>query len=66
MKTLKVTGTGVAALVGTGGAWAQTQMMQGGMWGGGWMGGYGGPWGTVLLIAVVAVLVVWIVQRKGK
>jgi uncharacterized membrane protein len=66
MKTLKVTGTGVVALVSTGGALAQTPMMQGGMSGGGWMGSYGGPWGTILLIAVVVVLLVWIVQRKGK
>lgn len=39
MKSLKVAGAGVAFLVGTGGALAQGQMMQGGMWGGGWMGG---------------------------
>jgi hypothetical protein len=66
MKTLTATVTGIASLVSTGGALAQGQMMQGGMWDGGWMGGYGGPWGTILLIAVVAVLEVWIVQRKGK
>ena len=41
--------------------------MQGGMWDGGWMNGYGGPWGAICLIAVIAVLVVWIIiQRKGK
>ncbi len=66
MKTLQVTGAGVAALVGTDGALAQGQMMQGGSWGGGWMGGYGGPWGLILLVAVVVVLVVLIVQRRGK
>jgi uncharacterized membrane protein len=66
MKTLTATVTGIASLISTGGALAQSQMMQGGMWGGGWMGGYGGPWGAIFLIAVVAVVVVWIVQRKGK
>jgi hypothetical protein len=33
----------------------------------GWMGGYVGPWGAICLIAVIAILVVWIIiQRKGK
>lgn len=37
----------------------------GGTWGGGWMGGYGGFWVPILLVAVVA-LVVWIVMQKRK
>lgn len=37
----------------------------GDMWSGGWMGGYGGFWVPVLLLAVVA-LVVWIVMQKRK
>jgi hypothetical protein len=42
-------------------------MMQGGMWASGWMGGYGGVWGPICLIAVIAIVVVWIIiQRKGK
>ena len=43
--------------------------MGSGMMGGdgaGWMGGYGGVWVPILLIAVVAGLVGWIVAKKGK
>lgn len=50
-----------------GGPLAQSSMMQGSMWDGGWMGGYVGPWGAICLVAVIAILAVWIiVQRKGK
>lgn len=43
--------------------------MGSGMMGGhgtGWMGGYGGIWVTVLLVAVVAGLVGWIIGQKRK
>jgi hypothetical protein len=43
--------------------------MGSGMMGGygtGWMGGYGGIWVPILLVAVVAGLVVWIIAKKGK
>lgn len=43
--------------------------MGSGMMGGygtGWMGGYGGIWVPILLVAVVAGLVGWIVVKKGK
>ena len=43
--------------------------MGSGMMGGygtGWMGGYGGIWVPILLVAVVAGLVGWIVAKKGK
>jgi hypothetical protein len=66
MKTLTAAFIGIASVVGTDVALAQGQMMQGGMWGDEWMGGYGGPWAGILLIAVIAVFVVWIIQRKGK
>jgi len=41
-------------------------MMNGGMWGFGWMGGYGGYWLPILLVAVVAGLVIWVVKQRGK
>ncbi len=66
MKTFTVLVAGTGFLVSTGRALAQTQMMQGGMWHANWMGDYGGPWTAIVLIAVVAALVVWIFQRKGK
>ena len=38
-----------------------------GMMGGyGWMGGYGGMWLPILLVAVVAGLVGWIIGQKRK
>jgi hypothetical protein len=39
-------------------------MMDG--YGTGWMGGYGGIWVPILLVAVVAGLVGWIVAKKAK
>jgi hypothetical protein len=37
-----------------------------GMMGGGWMGGYGGGWIMIVLVAVIASLVGWVVgQRKN-
>jgi hypothetical protein len=66
MKSLFATAGGVAALLATGGASAQSgPMMNGGHWGGGWMGGYGGVWVPVLLVVVVG-LVAWIVMQKRK
>ena len=51
-------------------ALAATQDGGSGMMGGygtGWMGGgYGGIWVPILLVAVVAGLVGWIVAKKGK
>lgn len=65
MKTSKY--FALATVLTTGVASAQSQnMMNGGMWDGAWMGGYGGAWGTILLVVVVAALVAWIVQKKGK
>lgn len=60
-----IAGTIVAAS-----ALADTQAGGSGMMGGygaGWMGGgYGGIWVPILLVAVVAGLVGWIVAKKGK
>ncbi len=39
-------------------------MMDG--YGTGWMGGYGGIWMPILLVAVVAGLVGWIIAQKKK
>ena len=50
-------GTGMMSGDGTG-------MMSGD--GTGWMGGYGGIWVPILLVAVVAGLVGWIVAQKSK
>jgi hypothetical protein len=50
-------------------ALADTQEGGPGMMGGsgtGWMGGYGGIWVPILVVAIVAGLVVWIVAKKGK
>lgn len=41
-----------------------TGMMSG--YGTGWMGGYGGIWVPILLVAVIAGLVGWIVAQKRK
>ena len=43
--------------------------MGSGMMGGygfGWMGGYGGIWVPILLVAVVAGLVAWVITQKKK
>ena len=66
MKNLFAPAVGVAALLATGVASAQSgSMMNGGHWGGGWMGGYGGVWVPVLLVVVVG-LVAWIVMQNRK
>ena len=49
--------------------WEGGSGMGSGMMGGygtGWMGGYGGIWVPILLVAVVAGLVGWIVAQKSK
>ena len=57
----------IASLLAVGTASAQNgNMMNGGGWGSGWMGGYGGPWIPILLVALVAGVVAWIVANKGK
>lgn len=58
---------GTVPLLATGAVRAQSgHMSDGGMWGAGWMGGYGGFWVPILVVAVVAGLVVWVVKQKGK
>ena len=71
MKTLLA--VGMASLLVTDVALAQNgNMMNGSTSGAGWMGGYGGyggyggMWVPLLVVIVVAALVVWVVQRKGK
>jgi hypothetical protein len=32
----------------------------------GWMSGYGGPWGSALMVVVVAGVVAWIAMRGRK
>ena len=67
MKTLLALAVGSAPLLASGIALAQGgNMMNGGGWGIGWMGGYGGIWVPILLVVVVAGVVAFIVQRKGK
>lgn len=69
MKTLRGMVVGTVPLLVTGVALAQSGSMMngdGGMWGGGWMGGYGGIWGPILLVAVIAVIVALVMQRKGR
>lgn len=66
MKNPAATAVGAISLFSAGVASAQNgPMMNGGGWGGGWMGGYGIPWGPILLIVVVG-LVVWVVLQKRK
>ena len=69
MKALLAMVVGTVPLLASGVAWAQTGNMMngdGGMWGGGWMGGYGGIWGPILLVVVIAGVVAFVMQRKGK
>ncbi|WP_041656103.1 hypothetical protein [Azoarcus sp. KH32C] len=69
MKALMTMGLATLPLAAAGQASAQNAGMMtgadGGMWSGGWMAGYGGFWVPILLVAVVA-LVVWIVMQKRK
>lgn len=72
MKSLIATAAGALSLFAAGASSAQTGNMMngvnganGGMWGGDWMGGYGVPWGPILLVVVVG-LVVWVVLQKRK
>ena len=65
MNTQQSIGVGMASLLATGSALAQNgHMMNGGMWGSGWMGGYGGYWVSILVLAVVVALVVWVVKQQ--
>lgn len=67
MKTSLTFAVGTVLLLAAGVAVAQGGSMMngsGGMWG--WMGGYGGMWGPILLVAVVAALVVFVVRRKDR
>lgn len=69
MKTLVAVIVGTMSVLAGGAALAQTGTMMGndsGMWGGGWMGGYGGILVPILIVAVVAGLVIWVVKQKGK
>jgi hypothetical protein len=66
MKTLLAMAVGTLPLLATGVSLAQNGNMMNGGAGVGWMGGYGGMWMLILLVIVVAGLVAWIVQRKGK
>ena len=67
MNALQSVAVGLAPLLATGSALAQSRpMMNGSMWGSGWMGGYGGYWGPILMLAVVVGLVVWVVKRQKK
>lgn len=70
MKTLLARIACALPLLASGVVLAQNgNMMNGGPSGTGWMngyGGYGGIGGSLLLVAVVVALVVWIVQRNGK
>jgi ABC-type branched-subunit amino acid transport system permease subunit len=67
MKSFIATVAGALSLFTTGVSSAQPMMngANGGMWGSGWMGGYGIPWGPILLVVVVG-LVVWVVLQKRK
>ncbi len=69
MKTLLGLAAGTIPLLSSGIASAQNgSMMNGGGWmsGYGGMGGYGGILVPILLVVVVAGLVAWVMQRKGK
>jgi uncharacterized membrane protein len=52
-----------SALAQSPGGWGSGMM---GGYGAGWMGGYGGMWVPILVIAVVAGLVAWIIAQKKK
>jgi uncharacterized membrane protein len=69
MKTLLAMVVGMVPLLSSSIVLAQAGgMMNGGGWmsGYGGMGGYGGILVPILLVAVVAGLVVWVVKQKGK
>lgn len=67
MKNLHACVVGVAPLLTSGAASAQTGTMMGGEHASfGWMGGYGGAWMPLLLVVVVVALVVLVIQRKDK
>jgi hypothetical protein len=67
MKTLIAVVSGMAPLLATGIAWAQSGgMMNGSGWGMGSMDGYGGIWGPVLLVVAIVAVVALVMQRKGK
>ncbi len=69
MKTLITAVVAALPVTAVGEAFAQNGGIMnggsGGMSGSGWMGGYGGYWMPILLVAVVA-LVVWIVMQRRK
>jgi len=66
-KTLS-TVLGIAGPLAAASALSQPQGSYGMMhdYGGSWMGGYGGGWVLILLVAVIAGLVGWIVGHKSK
>jgi uncharacterized membrane protein len=67
MKALLAKTVGALSLLLPGAAFAQSgNMMNGGASGGGWMGGYGGAWMPTLLLVAVVALVVWVVTQKRK
>ncbi len=67
MKNLIAVAIGTVPLLASRDSFAQDGHMAGsGMWGLGWMGGYGGVWVPILVVVLVAVLVVWVANRRGK
>jgi uncharacterized membrane protein len=69
MKTLLAVSVGTLSVLAGGPALAQAGPMMGNgsaMWGGGWMAGYGGLLMPILIVAVVASLVAWVLDQIGK
>ena len=69
MKTLVAITVGTMSVLAGGTALAQTGTMMGNgsvMWGGGWVGGYGGLLMPILIVAVVASLVTWVLKQIEK
>ncbi len=54
-----------SALAQSQGGYGMGPGMMGG-YGAGWMGGYGGIWVPILVVAVVAGIVAWIIAQKRK
>lgn len=69
MKTLVAVTVGTMSVLAGGTALAQAGTMMGNgsvMWGGGWVGGYGGLLMPILIVAVVASLVTWVLKQIEK
>ena len=69
MKTLVAVTVGTMSVLAGGTALAQAGSMMGNgsvVWGEGWMGGYGGLLMPILIVAVVASLVTWVLKQIGK